>query len=365
MTRPIAGDGLTEDFAPARAVQKAVESLGGTPCVLLVFTGYKGRGEAAALEAAQHARGAPVVVVEGAGALSSGGECEGAGVSALALGGDGVEATVVPLPGDVDAARAALVRAGHGATLLWLALTPPLYRPDVVGSAAAEDPGVAVVGGGAARTYLVGAAGDAPRAVEGVGIALRAPGLRAAGTSAPAARILTEWRPLTEVNGQFLVSAGAVPMVEWIASTPGTSNSGNPTFVAVRAQHAEAAPLLRTVAGIDPRRGVAVSEPIEKGTEVALGVWEGDAAREELARRMAVFGRELGGGTPVAAILMTCLGRGVDLFGAKDVDIAAVRARFGSVPLAGMFSQFEIARFDGAPRMHLYTASLAVLYRPS
>jgi small ligand-binding sensory domain FIST len=64
-------------------------------------------------------------------------------------------------------------------------------------------------------------------------------------------------------------------------------------------------------------------------------------------------------------MVMTCLGRGADLFGAKDTDSGALASRFPGMPFAGMFSQFEIARFDASPRIHLYTASMAVLYRPN
>ena len=78
----------------------------------------------------------------------------------------------------------------------------------------------------------------------------------------------------------------------------------------------------------------------------------------ELARQMA-------GAAPQFGLLISCAGRGMGLYGERDVDTRIVRERFPNVPFAGMFSTFEIGPLGPRPAMHLYTASSPCSARPS
>ncbi len=361
----IAGTALSRSFEPEVAVRTAIERLGSTPACIVAFLGRRGSIEQAAIRVASATQNVPTLLVECGGVVESEGESEGDGVAAMAWGRSGIDVTLHSLAGDPAAATATARSHGTGAALLGLFLTPPLYGPGVphgLGSADLAD--TAIVGGGARKTLLL-ADGKTSTPVDGAALVIRSRELRVAMQTTPAARLLTEFRTLDDVHGNFLLTADGEPVMEWLQKSPGPRAEGNPMFVAVQAKDATAPPLLRSVAGMDPRRGVAVSEPIEKGARIALAAWDGDAARHDLELRAAVLGRSMEGGSPVAALLVTCVGRGTDLFGAPDVDVRALRGHVGDVPIAGMFSQFEIARFDGAPRVHLYTAAMAVLYRPS
>ena len=78
----------------------------------------------------------------------------------------------------------------------------------------------------------------------------------------------------------------------------------------------------------------------------------------ELARQMA-------GAAPQFGLLMSCAGRGMGLYGERDVETRIVRERFPNVPFAGMFSTFEIGPLGGRPAMHLYTGVVAMFGAPS
>lgn len=71
--------------------------------------------------------------------------------------------------------------------------------------------------------------------------------------------------------------------------------------------------------------------------------------------------RDLGGSSPLAAVLCSCNGRGVGLFQRPDHDARAVAEELGAVPLAGFFCNGEIGPVGGRPYLHGFTASIALI----
>lgn len=129
---------------------------------------------------------------------------------------------------------------------------------------------------------------------------------------------------------------------------------------------------VRHIVGIDPGRGgVALSDDIEPGQQLAWGRRDTEAARRDLTRICAEIREEvepealtveaalaLQGAeaehTPhparriAGAVYVSCLGRGGPHFGGPSAELAIVRRALGDVPLAGFFASGEIAR------RHLY-----------
>jgi len=68
-----------------------------------------------------------------------------------------------------------------------------------------------------------------------------------------------------------------------------------------------------------------------------------------------------GVGSPAAALLFACNGRGRGLFGAPDHDARTVREVLGPLPLAGLFCNGEIGPVGASTFLHGFTASLALL----
>jgi small ligand-binding sensory domain FIST len=130
---------------------------------------------------------------------------------------------------------------------------------------------------------------------------------------------------------------------------------------------------VRHLIGIDPQqRGVAVSDLVEPGMQLAFCSRDTEAARRDLVRICSEIREELEpeelsletalalhGGDPAhrmphparriaGAIYVSCTGRGGPHFGAPSAELAIVRHALGDVPLVGFFAAGEIAR------RHLY-----------
>ena len=98
-----------------------------------------------------------------------------------------------------------------------------------------------------------------------------------------------------------------------------------------------------------------VTDEALPGMLMSFAVCDATAARAELSSSMRELSRELAGAAPQFGMLMSCAGRGMGLYGERDVDTRIVRERFPNVPFAGMFSTFEIGPLGLRPAMHLYT----------
>jgi small ligand-binding sensory domain FIST len=129
---------------------------------------------------------------------------------------------------------------------------------------------------------------------------------------------------------------------------------------------------VRHIVGIDPARGgVAVSEEVEPGQQLAWCRRDTEAARRDLTRICAEIREEVEPETLTVeaalalqgaeadraphparriagAIYVSCLGRGGPHFGGPSAELAIIRRALGDVPLVGFFASGEIAR------RHLY-----------
>lgn len=110
--------------------------------------------------------------------------------------------------------------------------------------------------------------------------------------------------------------------------------------------------LVRAVLGAERgTRGIAVGREVEVGTTVQFHVRDAATADEDL--RLA-----LAGPPASSALVFTCNGRGVRLFGAPDHDATLVHDAVGRGAVAGMFCAGEIGPVGLRSFVHGYTASV-------
>lgn len=116
--------------------------------------------------------------------------------------------------------------------------------------------------------------------------------------------------------------------------------------------------LVRSVLGADRAKGVlAVGDHVPVGTTVQFHVRDADSADDDLHRLLdGVHGD--------GALVFTCTGRGVRLFGEDDHDAGAVVDHLGTDAVAGMFCAGELGPVGGRSFLHGFSASVLVFTDP-
>ncbi|GIX48248.1 MAG: hypothetical protein KatS3mg131_2459 [Candidatus Tectimicrobiota bacterium] len=119
--------------------------------------------------------------------------------------------------------------------------------------------------------------------------------------------------------------------------------------------------LIRTLLGADPDSGaIAVGDVFRPGQTVQLHVRDATTAREDLHALLRQLAPELQQRPARGALLFSCNGRGIHLYGEPDYDSRTVLATTGAIPLAGFFCNGEIGPIGGTNFLHGFTASLGL-----
>ena len=119
--------------------------------------------------------------------------------------------------------------------------------------------------------------------------------------------------------------------------------------------------LIRNLMGVDPATGaVAIGAMPDVGQTIQFQIRDAQAADQDLKRQLSLAGERLGGTEVAGALLCTCNGRGVGLFGTADHDARTVSGALGPIPLAGFFCNGEIGPVGARTYLHGFTASLAL-----
>ncbi len=119
--------------------------------------------------------------------------------------------------------------------------------------------------------------------------------------------------------------------------------------------------LVRTLVGIDPRQGwLAVGERLVVGQKLMFVRRDANGARADLKRMVKGARAALAGRRPLAALYVSCVGRGVHMFGEEGREMALVQEALGDVPMIGYFANGEIA----GGRLYGYTGVLAIIAAP-
>lgn len=386
MSARIAGEGLADtnvstDLARiARSAVRQATSSVRDPSLVFAFVSAanpRATDHTALLKVAYELRAqspdSVLVVADAPGVLAGAVERESTpAVSVLALDASAMRPHLTTLA--TDAARATHTRAvfeglsvvpeGARSARLGVAILAPETHTTEAITGLIRKPLPPVVGAG---TALVVAAQPRREPLAcGAALLTVATSLGVTTLASPASRLVTPWMKVDAMEASLILRVDGRPMLDVVTEHGGGASPSDALLIALRGPDDASPPLLRAIAGVDAARGaVAVGDVLPRDAQIALAVRDPEAARQDLSTRLAAMARGLGGGTAAAALLFTCAGRGARFFRRADVDAGLVRARFPSLPTAGMQSAFELSPWGGPTRIHLYAAACTLFYRPS
>lgn len=122
--------------------------------------------------------------------------------------------------------------------------------------------------------------------------------------------------------------------------------------------------LVRGLLGADPATGaIAVGYDVRPGQVVRLHARDARSADRDLREVLGLHRTALGGEDPAGALVFSCNGRGIGMFGEPHHDAVAVAEELHDPPAAGFFAAGEIGPVGGEPALHAFTATLAVFAR--
>jgi small ligand-binding sensory domain FIST len=106
------------------------------------------------------------------------------------------------------------------------------------------------------------------------------------------------------------------------------------------------------------RPALAVIEPVRAGQTICFTLRDAIGARDDMKAMLEEQAEVRGEASPRFGFYFNCAGRGSALYGQPGLDPELIRRRFGTLPLAGIESSFEIAPAFGRPRIHMFTGVL-------
>ncbi|HEY7032168.1 MAG TPA: FIST N-terminal domain-containing protein [Thermomicrobiales bacterium] len=122
--------------------------------------------------------------------------------------------------------------------------------------------------------------------------------------------------------------------------------------------------LVRNLIGLDRGSGaIAIGALPRLGQTIQFQVRDAATADLDLTLMLDDLRPRLAGRRPLAAVLNSCNGRGVGLFGSSHHDATAIDRKLGPLPLAGLFCAGEIGPVGTTSYLHGFTASLGLIVR--
>jgi small ligand-binding sensory domain FIST len=121
--------------------------------------------------------------------------------------------------------------------------------------------------------------------------------------------------------------------------------------------------LVRNIVGLDAESGaLAIGATLQPWQVAQFVLRDANTAASDLTKLLERYRRD----TPSrleGALLFSCLGRGIHLYGQPDHDTGLLQRHIGPVPLGGFFCNGEIGPVGGTTFIHGYTSAFA-LFRP-
>ncbi|PZC48286.1 MAG: Small ligand-binding sensory domain FIST [Chloroflexi bacterium] len=122
--------------------------------------------------------------------------------------------------------------------------------------------------------------------------------------------------------------------------------------------------LIRNLLGIDPESGaLAVGEYLREGQTVQFHLRDAQTSAEDLTEQLDRYAGRSEDRSAAGAVLFSCNGRGIGLYGEAGHDSKAFFSSVGSLPLGGFFCNGEIGPVGGSTYIHGYTSSFGI-FRP-
>ena len=120
--------------------------------------------------------------------------------------------------------------------------------------------------------------------------------------------------------------------------------------------------LIRNLMEVNEERGTLTVGALPRvGQTIQFQLRDPDAADEDLRELLERARKELGARRPVGALLCSCNGRGVGLFGTPDHDARILADLLGPIAVAGFFCNGEIGPVGEHNFLHGFTASIALV----
>ena len=114
--------------------------------------------------------------------------------------------------------------------------------------------------------------------------------------------------------------------------------------------------LVRNLIGVDiSQKLVAIGDLVETGQELMFCRRDANTAREDMSRMLANLKARLSG-PPRGGVYVSCLGRGVNLFGEDSEELKQIRDELGDFPLVGFYANGESSQ----DRLYGYTGVLTL-----
>jgi len=102
--------------------------------------------------------------------------------------------------------------------------------------------------------------------------------------------------------------------------------------------------LVRNLMAIDPNQGwLVLGAEVSPGDPIVFCRRDPESAKQDLARMVRQLAGRLSG-PPKAGVYVSCVARGVSLFGEEGVEAEVIRDTLGDFPLIGFFANGEISR---------------------
>lgn len=134
--------------------------------------------------------------------------------------------------------------------------------------------------------------------------------------------------------------------------------------LALRKDASEYAPgdfLIRNILGMDPQSGALwVNAHVPNKSVVQFHLRDATTSAMDLERALTSYRASRHVEPAGGALLFSCAGRGIGLYGQTDHDSNAFRRLIADVPLGGFFCNGEIGPVQNATYLHGYTSSFAV-----
>lgn len=119
--------------------------------------------------------------------------------------------------------------------------------------------------------------------------------------------------------------------------------------------------LIRNVLGMDPQSGALwVSAAIDPLSVVQFHLRDAATSAQDLERTLTAYRAARTGHPPAGALLFSCSGRGITLYGQADHDSNAFRRLVADVPIGGLFCDGEVGPVQRGTWLHGYTSAFAV-----
>jgi small ligand-binding sensory domain FIST len=168
---------------------------------------------------------------------------------------------------------------------------------------------------------------------------------------------------ITDAQHNILIRLDGEPALDMLKQDIGEALSrnlsrlGGDVFAGLPIQGSDTGDyLVRNLVGIDPNQGlVAIGDLVEPGRELMFCRRDADTAREDLDRMLKGIKGRLSG-APRGGIYVSCLGRGVNLFGPESAELKQIQAALGDVPIVGFYANGEISQ----DRLYGYTGVLTL-----